>query len=114
MASIASIVKAGKGTAGHYGSWRCETNSDGYVSLRHYGREMLAWRSSGDLQPDEIVCVSVGWGSVSDQGGVNKALKVLGFDHLVYYSRNGGYAHYAMYSGQVPTPWIVKRWGQWN
>ncbi len=111
MASIASIVKAGKGTAGHYGSWRCETDAHGYVSLRHYGREMLAWRSSGDLQPDEIVCVSVGWGSVSDQGGVNKALKVLGFDHLVYYSRAGGYEHYKVHGEQVSAPWIVRKSG---
>lgn len=84
---IASIVHAGKGTAGHWAIVPAELvpgsgDMDG-LALRHYSTIMLAWRKSDN----RIVYLSTGHGSVSDQGGVNVALKVLGGWWPLHYGR---------------------------
>ena len=89
---IADIVKAGHGTAGHGGSWRVDKlDSDPFRGneylLSHYGHPMLKWRKS-HRNDTEILDYWTGYGSVSDQGGMNQAFKSLGID--LYYSRKGG------------------------
>jgi hypothetical protein len=94
MSSIASIIRDGKGKAGHRGSWEVtELNADHMRScpiyeLTHYGHPMLRWMVSHSGVID-ILDYDIGYGSVSDQGGMNCAFKVLGYYNL-YYSRKGG------------------------
>ena len=101
---IASIVHAGKGTAGHWAIVPAESvpgsGEIDALALRHYSTIMLAWRKSDN----RIIYLSTGYGSVSDQNGVNTALKVLGGWYerggtlpqpgtpgpAFYYSRRGG------------------------
>lgn len=87
MASIKSIVQAGKGTAGH---WRVEREiRDEFTVCRlyHYSTCMLTWRDDYPIDPD-ILDYSLGWGSVSDQGGMNQAFRALGIP--LYFSRKEG------------------------
>ena len=78
-----------KDNCGEYGPiWQ-------YRSVFHYGTEMIRFvradfiHVDGQLEPGRwtVVPVSTGWGSVSDQQGVNKVLG--GYDGW-YYSRKGG------------------------
>ena len=94
MSTIAGIVRAGKGRAGSYNAWRCESAEfDGVTIYRltHYGHFMLAWNKDGHGRV-AILDYDTGYGTVSDQHGVNKALRALGIYDL-YYSRKGG-SHY--------------------
>lgn len=91
MATISDIVYKGKGTAGHWHVERDEPADPycGYVvcSLYHYSTLMLTWqRWSNGWTP--VCFTGLGHGSVSDQGGMNTAFKVLGAPY--YYSRKGG------------------------
>ena len=77
--NLAGIVKAGKGRAGHWRVTPAEfepgSGQANERALWHYDTVMLAWA------PDEenrILYLSTGHGSVSDQQGVNTALKILG------------------------------------
>lgn len=93
MSSIESIVRARKGTAG---AWRIArvVNREGSAlmddvfQLWHYGTCMLEWHES------EMGCTlthtDTGWGSVSDQNGVNKALRVLGINMRYHRDMRGG------------------------
>lgn len=81
MATIKGIILAGKGKAGSNDSWRVEENK-GEFQLWHYGTLMLEWDDTG------VLGYSVGNGSVSDQGGMNTAFKVLGFPYR--FDRKGG------------------------
>jgi len=78
MATLASIVHAGKGVAGPWaivpGEDPARPGTD-VLALRHYSTIMLAWVPAED---NRIIYLSTGHGSVSDQNGVNKALRVLG------------------------------------
>lgn len=102
--TIAKIVRNGEGRAG---KWRV-TGAESVIgsndidarALWHYSTVMLAWRTSDN----HIIYKSTGHGSVSDQNGVNIALKVLaGYVHhcgglipnggsgpAFYFSRAGG------------------------
>jgi len=89
MASIKSIIQKHKGTAG---AWRVVqvTRSDDYVrccQLWHYSTLMLEWR---ELNPrdEDYLDYSLGWGSVSDQNGMNTAFHIQ--DLPLYYNRAGG------------------------
>lgn len=94
--TIAEIVQRGSGHAGHGGAWRVERiNGDHSVSpyeawpvyrLTHYGHHMLTWTEN--KHGVSVLDMSTGYGSVSDQGGMNTAFRVLGLDY--YYSRKGG------------------------
>ena len=80
--SIRDIIKAKRGRAGSGGSWRVESGeSDPFVGsefeLWHYSTLMLRWRESR-RNGVEILYTSTGHGSVSDQGGMNTAFRVLG------------------------------------
>lgn len=98
--TIAEIIKAGKGTAGHNGSWKVTCINEEHMSqalpggyepwpcyqLTHYGTVMLEWVVG--KHGSYVVNAFTGHGSVSDQGGMNTAFKVLGLD--LYYTRKGG------------------------
>lgn len=86
--SIASIVRNGKGKAGSNASWSVESKGDVHF-LYHYTTLMLEWEDDG-RGGAYITYTSLGHGSVSDQGGMNRAFKVLG--SRLYYSRQGGAA----------------------
>lgn len=91
MATIASIIREGYGKAGSNGAWRVGGTrlSNGVVlkELWHYGTRMLAWREDRPADPDYLD-YSIGHGSVSDQGGMNQAFRILGIP--LYFSRRGG------------------------
>jgi hypothetical protein len=75
------------------GHWRIERpDSDPFVGteyeLWHHSTRMLHWRES-KRNGIELLSLSLGHGSVSDQGGMNRAFRALGASHL-YYSRAGG------------------------
>lgn len=74
------------------GNWSFLDTQDDTGSIRivyHYGTEMGRFfvndKMEWGFQP-----VSTGWGSVSDQGGMNKIIRNFGW----YYSRKGGEAKY--------------------
>jgi len=94
VATIASIIRKGRGCA-H--AWRVEHNGivpDGWETceLWHYSTRMLVWRirrhQGSDYGYTELVDYSLGWGSVSDQNGMNIAFRVLNLPHR--YNRAGG------------------------
>lgn len=87
MASIKQIVSNGKGKAGH---WRVEREiRDEYTvcHLYHYNHKMLSWRDDYPID-ENYLDYSTGWGSVSDQGGMNQAFRILGIP--LYFQRAGG------------------------
>lgn len=89
MATIQTIVRNGKGTAGSSGAWRVTTDVHpfpGTFTLWHYATAMLQWRYVNDSA--EILDYSTGNGSVSDQNGMNKTFRTLGVPY--YYGRKGG------------------------
>ena len=95
MAAIADIVSRARGTAG---AWRVErstittpgsTRGVEVATLYHYGTAMITW------QVDNPGCRSAlymgtGWGSVSDQNGMNIAFRILSLPYS--YKRAGGAA----------------------
>lgn len=92
--TIAEIIRRGRGTAGSNGAWRVERDeSDPFVgqefTLWHYGTRMLRWRKS-QRYGVELIDVDTGWGSVSDQGGLNTAFRVLGLPFRMDRDRRGG------------------------
>lgn len=73
------------GRSGKRGPWRVEVDGHAGISygyLIHYGTRMLKWR----WEPLEILESWTGYGSVSDQTGVNAALDALG--SRLHYSRD--------------------------
>jgi hypothetical protein len=85
--SISDVIARGKGRAG---AWRVEREQvDGKTVCRlwHYGTNMLTWNLEDPSDPD-VLDYSTGWGSVSDQGGMNRAFRVLGLP--LYFQRAGG------------------------
>ena len=73
-------------------AWRVEKpDSDPFVGIEyelwHYSTRMLHWRES-QRNGVELLSLSLGHGSVSDQNGVNIAFRVLGLP--LYYQRAGG------------------------
>lgn len=91
---IATIVRDGKGSAGSGGAWRVERHADrtcNHASLFHHGTRMLTWDMDNPSNPD-VLSYETGWGSVSGQGGMNRAFRALNLN--LYYTRAGG-AHIA-------------------
>lgn len=101
MSSISSIIARGKGTAG---AWRVERDHltvdaaperNGPVrvveraTLRHYGTVMVRWRLEDPADP-AVLEIGTGWGSVSDQNGVNTACSVLGLPFRMNRDQRGG------------------------
>jgi len=84
--TIAEIVRRGKGRA-H--AWRVEQHRNGrtQATLYHYSTAMLVWNVDAPTDPD-VLDYGLGWGSASDQGGMNTAFSELGLP--LYYSRRGG------------------------
>lgn len=95
MSTISGIIYNRKGTAGSNGSWKVEPLYGYYPDhvdhqiyrLSHYSVIMLVWRES-ESDGIEVLTMSLGHGTVSDQGGMNQAFKALGLP--LYYSRKGG------------------------
>jgi hypothetical protein len=73
--TLAQIIARGNGRA-H--AWRVERMDGGTVAtLWHYSTPMLTWAID---QPDDpaVLDYGTGWGSVSDQNGMNISFRVLG------------------------------------
>lgn len=83
MSSIASIIQRGRGTAGH---WR--VIHDGTHSLYHYGTKMLEWEHT--MSGTRMLEQSTGWGSVSDQNGMNTAFRILNLPYRYCRDQRGG------------------------
>ena len=86
MASIASIIEKGTGRAG---AWRVVFYYHNNVpthDLWHYGTMMLSWTEVNGR--NVAGRMSTGYGSVSDQQGMNKAFRILNLPY--YYRRAGG------------------------
>jgi hypothetical protein len=81
---LTDIVRRGYGTAG---AWHV-TRNDGMYQLWHYGTLMLEWEHNSNSSKPHVVQAHVGWGSVSDQQGMNKAFNALGLPH--YFVRKDG------------------------
>lgn len=81
--TISSIIAKGKGKAG---PWEVVEHSDNLHTLYHHGTRMLEWREYAHY--NEMEWAGLGWGSVSDQNGMNIAFRVLGLPY--YFQRAGG------------------------
>lgn len=95
MPAIADIVSKARGTAG---TWRVERStittpgSDREVqvaTLYHYSTPMLRWQVDNP-GCRSILTMGTGWGSVSDQSGMNTAFRILSLPYL--FRRAGGAA----------------------
>jgi hypothetical protein len=90
--TIADIIRRGKGTA-H--AWRVERGAtwarrpEATATLYHYGTAMLSWNVDQPDDPDTL-STNIGWGSVSDQNGMNTAFKVLGLPYRYDRNARGG------------------------
>ena len=86
MSTIGQIVRDRKGRAGSNGSWRIEHGLNDNVELWHYSTLMLSWidTSHGAC----VTYISTGHGSVSDQGGMNQAFRLLNLPYR--FVRAGG------------------------
>jgi hypothetical protein len=93
--TIAEIIRRGNGRAGSSGAWRVERDepADPFVgavaTLRHHGTVMLRWKVSNPSDP-RVLDYGIGWGSVSDQGGMNTAFRVLGLPLRFDRAQRGG------------------------
>jgi hypothetical protein len=81
--TIEQIIRNGNGRA-H--AWRVEREDD-RETLYHYSTAMLTWNAL-DPHDENVLDWDLGWGSVSDQNGMNVAFRTLGLPY--YYSRANG------------------------
>ena len=105
MSSIHSILLAQKGTAG---AWRIEQRAANHKGLYHHGTLVVGWRNddNGNLTYLEA---GMGWGSVSDQNGINQAIgRLLPFPSPFYLSRRNG-AHWERVN-ETPPGWEETTW----
>ena len=72
-----------------YGPWRVELHG-GTGKLFHYGTQMLEWKYKDYHGNVEITGTWTGWGSTSDQQGVNAALYALGSPMRYSRDKRGG------------------------
>lgn len=72
------------------GRWSFYDNDNMERTVYHYGTEMGRFQYEPSESNWEFFPISTGWGSVSDQQGMNKILKGFGW----VYRRNGGNARY--------------------
>lgn len=84
--TIAKLIERGRGQAG---PWRIERNDNGTAELWHYAHRMLAWDVEQPSNPD-VLDWDTGWGSVSDQNGMNTAFRVLGLPYRFDRDQRGG------------------------
>jgi hypothetical protein len=83
--SIQTIIERGNGIAS---AWR--VHEDGNIrELWHYSTMMLRWNVENPADP-EVLDYSTGWGSVSDQNGMNTAFRVLGLPLRFDRDQRGG------------------------
>lgn len=94
--TIAEIIRRGRGTS-H--AWRVErtlARADGWETceLWHYGTRMLVWEikrhAGSEYGYTRLVDCSIGWGSVSDQNGMNTAFRVLDLPYRFDRDARGG------------------------
>jgi hypothetical protein len=83
--TIADIIRRGRGTAG---AWRVDRHG-ATATLVHYGTPMVTWRADDPADPS-VLDIGTGWGSVSDQNGVNTACRVLGLPYRMDRDARGG------------------------
>lgn len=78
--------------AGHWSTQCAVTSQESLLcSLHHYGTKMLEWHFQPDKHPRVVMTGWwVGYGSASDQGGVNAALDALGLPQHYYRDARGG------------------------
>jgi hypothetical protein len=93
VSSIESIVEAREGEAGPWRVTRVVNREgsalmDDVFQLWHYSTCMLEWLESE--AGSTLTRVNTGRGSVSDQNGVNKALRVLGINMRYHRDKRGG------------------------
>lgn len=83
---IVDKIMRGRKSIYRAGKWRTQRSADGNAyHLYHYGTEMLRWNHAR-----EVTGWWGGWGSVSDQEGVNAALRALGSPLRYHRDRAGG------------------------
>jgi len=96
MATLEDIILAGKGRSGSNQAWEVGGSHMGITNdgrdiivkhLWHYTTLMLSWRED-DPADENYLDYSLGHGSVSDQGGMNRAFQLLGIP--LRYTRAGG------------------------
>lgn len=91
---------AADGTEGVAGAWRTERvyiHGARVARLYHYGTMMLQWDIDFPKSSDKLDW-SIGWGSVSDQNGMNTAFRALGLPY--YYSRRRGASILSLYASE--------------
>jgi hypothetical protein len=84
--TIQDIITRGKGST-H--GWRVERDQYDYdwATLVHYSTPMLTWNTK---RPSEHEVLSLGWGSVSDQNGLNTAFRALDLPFRYNRDQRGG------------------------
>jgi hypothetical protein len=87
--TIADIIRDGKGSAGSGGAWQVERVGEHGRELWHYSTRMLAWVERPGHRA-KLLDYSTGHGSVSDQGGMNTAFRVLGLPYRFDRDARGG------------------------
>jgi hypothetical protein len=80
------------GRAGSERSWLSESGQNGSKTANiriiwHYNHMMLKFNVDDPADP-QYLSMSTGWGSVSDQGGMNRLFRELNLPY--YFSRAGG------------------------
>lgn len=91
--TIRDIIRNGKGRTHGWVVTEYKWNNDEsspwtYHSLYHHGTRMATWKVNDDNGLTEIVSLSLGWGSVSDQNGMNTLFRELGAPYR--FNRAGG------------------------
>jgi len=93
--TIKQLIERGEGKAKH---WCVLPGSDDkdVRYLYHYGTVMLVWHHKSK----RVIDYDTGWGSVSDQNGMNTAFRVL--NAPLYFSRKGGAEVVELTNKRVP------------
>lgn len=94
MAAIADIISKASGTAGAWAVKRStitlrSRRTVEIATLYHHGTSMLDWEVKNPGNRSALHMFT-GWGSVSDQNGMNIAFRILSLPY--YYKRTGGAA----------------------
>ena len=96
VARIADIIRRGRGTTHAWHVERDGTGPDGWETceLWHYSTRMLVWQikrhAGSDYGYTRLVDYAIGWGSVSDQNGMNTAFRVLDLPYRFDRDSRGG------------------------
>lgn len=90
IGNLATFRSPWTGKVRKVGNWSFYDNCDGVRTVYHYGTVMGEFHYEHGDSVWYFVPVSTGWGSASDQQGMNKILKEFGW----CYRRNGGNPRY--------------------